>query len=171
VDRAARVRVRDRVDGGAAEHPVVGPERDRAGEGDRGGAVLHRYGRELDRRSVGGCVDGGDDGDDGVDGARGPDDPGPAATITCGSGAYCMVLVNALVQNNTSGAISSVGFEISGATTLAAGSPYLSITTSAANQNVTMGACRTVIGMTGGSNTFTMKYFVGAGTGTLRAVT
>jgi hypothetical protein len=91
---------------------------------------------------------------------------GPAATITCGSGAYCMVLLNALVQNNTSGAISSVGFDISGATTLAAGSAYLSITTSAANQNVTMGGCRTVIGMTGGSNTFTMKYFVGSGTGT-----
>jgi hypothetical protein len=91
---------------------------------------------------------------------------GPQVTVTCGTGAFCLALVNSLVANNTSGATSSVGFDITGATTLAASNIYVSLTTAAANQQATMGACRTIIGMTGGSNTFTMKYVVGAGTGT-----
>lgn len=91
---------------------------------------------------------------------------GPAVTITCVTGAYCLALVNSLCQNNTSGGTSTVSFEISGSTTLAASNVYLSFTPNVANQGITAGGCRTVIGMTGPTNTFTMKYAVGAGTGT-----
>jgi hypothetical protein len=91
---------------------------------------------------------------------------GPQVAVTCGTGAYCLVLVNSLLVNSVSGATASVGVDISGATTIAASTIYLSLTTSAANQQATMGACRMQLGMTGGVNTFTMKYVVGAGTGT-----
>jgi hypothetical protein len=89
---------------------------------------------------------------------------GPAATVT--SGAQFLVLMNATVANNTSGVASSIGFEISGATTSAASQIYISLLTAAANQQATMGGVRMVIGATPGSNTVTMKYVVGAGTGT-----
>lgn len=91
---------------------------------------------------------------------------GPSASIVCGNGAFCTVLINALLANSISGATSSVSFEISGATTLGAGTVYLSLTTGSAGQAVTMGGVRTVVGMTGGTNIFKMMYAVGSGTGT-----
>lgn len=91
---------------------------------------------------------------------------GPSVSVTCATGAYCLVLTNALLVNNTSGATSSTGIDISGATTIAPSTIYLSLTTAAANQSITAGACRMQPGMTGGVNTFKMMYVVGAGTGT-----
>jgi hypothetical protein len=85
-------------------------------------------------------------------------------TVTCGS--QCLVLMNATVANGTSGVASSIGFDISGATTSPASQIYISLLTASANQQATMGGVRMAIGMTAGSNTFTMKYVVGAGTGT-----
>lgn len=91
---------------------------------------------------------------------------GPSVSIVCGTGAFATVLINALISNSISGATSSISFDLSGATTLAAGPVYLSLTTGSAGQTVTMGGVRTVIGMTGGTNTFKMMYAVGSGTGT-----
>jgi hypothetical protein len=91
---------------------------------------------------------------------------GPQVTVTCGS--QCLVLMNATVANGTSGVASSIGFDISGATTSPASQIYISLLTASGGQQATMGGVRMAIGMTAGSNTFTMKYVVGAGTGTFQ---
>jgi hypothetical protein len=91
---------------------------------------------------------------------------GPAVTFT--SGTLFMVLMNSSLSNNTSGQTSSIGFAISGATTTPAGEIYISLTSSAVGQQATMGGVRMVHGATAGSNTVTLKYSVGGGTGTFQ---
>lgn len=89
---------------------------------------------------------------------------GPQATVT--SSQYSLAFMQSAVQNNTSGLTSNVGLDVSGATTAAAAAIYISILTGAANNALTAGAIRMIDFLTAGSNTFTMKYQVGGGTGT-----
>lgn len=86
-------------------------------------------------------------------------------TVTATTGANALVFMNAYLSNTVNGATSSVGLDISGATTSPPSAIYLSLTTAQADQQVTCGASRMVIGLTSGSNVFTMKYVVGGGTG------
>lgn len=88
---------------------------------------------------------------------------GAAATATTGSTA--LVCMQAQVMNNTVGGVSSVGLDISGATASPAGTVYLSLTAGIASQQITACGVRMVVGLTAGSNTFTMMYVVSAGTG------
>jgi hypothetical protein len=89
---------------------------------------------------------------------------GPQVTVTTGT--YVLMCMQAQLANNTVNGICTVGLDISGATTLAAGTIWLSFTSGTANQQITCGTAVAVIGLTAGSNTFTMKYVVGSGTGT-----
>jgi hypothetical protein len=89
---------------------------------------------------------------------------GPAVTVT--SGARAVLFMNSTVQNTNVGVASSVGYAVSGATTIAASQIYISLLTAAANQQATMTGVRMETALTPGANTFTMKYVVGAGTGT-----
>lgn len=88
---------------------------------------------------------------------------GPVVTVT--SGPNALVLMQAQVSNNTNGVTSSIGLDISGATTSPAATVYISLTTAAAGQQMTAAGVRMVTGLTAGSNTFMMMYVVSAGTG------
>ena len=90
--------------------------------------------------------------------------PGPTYTVTTGTSS--LIILTAFLRNNTVNAASKMSFDISGATTTSASDTYcllhISATTNAA---VTCSSCIFHEGMTGGSNTFTAKYRVDAGTG------
>lgn len=89
---------------------------------------------------------------------------GPSVTVTTGT--TCMMFIQCLIQNNTIGGIGAVSVDISGATTSPAGTTYLAFQSGTVNQQITCGTAVLVVGLTAGSNTFTMKYSVSAGTGT-----
>lgn len=90
---------------------------------------------------------------------------GPAVTLT--TGANALVIVTASLSNSGS-AVSNfnlMGYAVSGASTVAAtDNTALSATSNPANSETQM-SMATVVGLTAGSNTFTAKYKVGAGTG------
>lgn len=87
---------------------------------------------------------------------------GPQADVT--SGVWALVCVESLVSNGTAGATSSIGIDISGATTIAASTIWLSNTSGTAGQGFTAAGVRLITGLTAGLNTFTMKYVVSSGT-------
>lgn len=93
---------------------------------------------------------------------------GPALTVTSGSKA--LIAIHCRLVNNTAGAISSAGWAVSGATTLAA-SDDLAVAeeASAASDNAWQSGVWLFTGLNAGSNTFTMKYKVSAGTGSFGA--
>lgn len=89
---------------------------------------------------------------------------GPQVTLNTGSRA--IVFIRCAMENNTANAGSFMGFEVTGASSLAAAD------TSAINTAGLTAAARMRIGtayiistLTGGSNTFTAKYKVSSGTG------
>lgn len=90
---------------------------------------------------------------------------GPATTLTTGTTA--IVVLSAFAQNDTAGANSQMGFAVSGASTIAA-DPNRALIYEASNANdlVQSSFLLPVTGLTAGSNTFTAKYQVSAGTGT-----
>jgi hypothetical protein len=87
---------------------------------------------------------------------------GPSADVT--TGLWALVCMQAMVQPGTSGQSGQIGIDVSGATTVAASTIYLSLTAAAVNQQVTCAGVRTIVGLTSGVNTFTMKYAVSGGT-------
>jgi hypothetical protein len=90
---------------------------------------------------------------------------GPTVTVTTGTTAY--VILSTYQYNNTSNQISTMGFAVSGATTIAAADTDALLFRSAVagGQDFQASAVYKVT-LTAGSNTFTAKYRVGGGTGT-----
>lgn len=91
--------------------------------------------------------------------------PGPAVTVTTGT--VALVVVGAKMSQNTNTAEMYAGFAVSGATTVAAAdatADFLEPAT-AAGTAIRASAVTMVTGLTAGSNVFTMKYRVSAGTG------
>lgn len=86
---------------------------------------------------------------------------GPAVTVTTGTKA--IVVITALLYNSGSND-SFMSFAISGSSSVAADSKF-SLTNNGTS-GIQASATYLVTGLTAGSNTFTAKYAVGAGTGT-----
>lgn len=90
---------------------------------------------------------------------------GPAVTVTTGTSA--LVIIAARMTNTTSGSECAASYEVSGATTSAASDARaLAFNASSGSPNLRASAAYLHTGLTAGSNTFTMKYRVSAGTGT-----
>jgi hypothetical protein len=90
---------------------------------------------------------------------------GPAVTVTTGTSA--LVAIYGGMQNSAATANVWMSFAVSGATTLAASdNTALGYDSPTAASTVYHGAIHLVGGLTAGSNTFTAKYRVSAGTGT-----
>lgn len=89
---------------------------------------------------------------------------GPVVTVT--TGAQAVVLLNAFCQNNTNGASTAVGYDVSSATTIAATDPESLRFQAGAVSDFIRGGVASFPSLTPGSNTFTMKYRVSGGTGT-----
>lgn len=93
--------------------------------------------------------------------------PGPSVTVTTGSKA--LVIITAMMSNSTVNGINIATFEVSGATTSAANIVRaVENTSSTANAVLRASATTLFSSLTPGSNTFTMKYQVNAGTGTFQ---
>lgn len=93
--------------------------------------------------------------------------PGPSVTVDTGSKA--LVVVTAMMSNSTINGINISTFEVSGATTSAANIVRaVENTSSTANAVVRASAVTLFSSLNPGSNTFTMKYQVNAGTGTFQ---
>lgn len=90
---------------------------------------------------------------------------GPAVTITTGTRA--MVFTNARVSNSTANANSAFSYAVSSATTISASDEWsTSLDGTTASDLNRMGGAHFVTNLTAGSNIFTMKYKVSAGTAT-----
>jgi hypothetical protein len=93
--------------------------------------------------------------------------PGPAVTVTTGTKA--IVVVGAIVQNSTVAQNSYASYAVSGASSISATDDRaVIITAAAANQTLRASAVYMETALTGGSNTFTMKYRVTGGTGSFQ---
>lgn len=90
---------------------------------------------------------------------------GPAVTLTTGTTA--LVLLSSLANNTAANNTNFFGVAVSGATTLAASDAngVWGFDANSANSDTISGLVL-LTGLTAGSNTFTMKYRVNAGTGT-----
>lgn len=89
---------------------------------------------------------------------------GPAVTITTGTKA--LVIITALYYASGTENFSLIGFDISGATTVAASNEFsLTNRSTSSTPIIQASAVYLVSGLTAGSNTFTMKYRVTASTG------
>ena len=92
---------------------------------------------------------------------------GPAVTVTTGT--ECLVVVSSYMANNTAGSSNFMAYAVSGATTVAAADANARQYRAAANNADDRGSrVFHVTGLTAGSNTFTAKYRVNAGTGTFQ---
>jgi hypothetical protein len=92
---------------------------------------------------------------------------GPAVTVTTGT--TCLVIVKAHMLNSTAATQSWMGYAVSGATTVAASdSLACAVAPSSSLAVFAIGAAFFHTGLTAGSNTFTAKYRVSAGTGTFQ---
>lgn len=92
---------------------------------------------------------------------------GPAVTKTIGTSGKALVIVTCFVFNGTAGALNFMGYAVSGATTLAASDDRaLILHSQVVNGQGRHSAVHLQTGLTPGSNTFTAKYKVNAGTGT-----
>lgn len=90
---------------------------------------------------------------------------GPAVTVTTGT--IALVAWASAIQNDTAGGASYMSVAISGATSLSAADSFaLLFESEGANQIARIGMFQTFTGLTAGSNTFTAKYRVTAGTAT-----
>lgn len=91
---------------------------------------------------------------------------GPAVTVTCGTTA--LVIVSARIINTTAGQNTYAGYAVSGASSVAASDDFVFMfTCPVANYSQQGSQVLLQTGLTAGSNTFTMKYRVTGGTGTL----
>lgn len=89
---------------------------------------------------------------------------GPAVTVT--TGVRALVIVSAHVENSNTGANAYASHAISGATTVASSDNYAVKHRGTAGDAVMASYAEFHIGLTAGTNTFTMEYRVSAGTGT-----
>ncbi|ROP36293.1 hypothetical protein [Saccharothrix texasensis] len=90
---------------------------------------------------------------------------GPSVTVTTGTSA--LVLWSCEMTNNTSGQVSLTDFVVTGASSRAASdATALKLMPSAAGSYPNRSGVHTLLtGLTPGANTFTLKYWVGGGTG------
>lgn len=95
---------------------------------------------------------------------------GPAVTVTTGTKA--LVIITANLTNNTASAYSIVGLSISGASSVSASDAnalsFRQSATGGGPQDPQVTWSKIYTGLTAGSNTFTTKYRVTAGTGTFQ---
>lgn len=92
---------------------------------------------------------------------------GPQITATTGDKALLLYAVQ--MNNSVSGSASLASWAVSGASAVSAGdATSLNVDTAANFQDVRAADIRRVTGLTGGSNTFTLKYKVSANTGTFQ---
>jgi hypothetical protein len=92
---------------------------------------------------------------------------GPAVTLTTGTSVAVLISGRAAVSG---GGIAVAAPAVSGATTLAASDSHNGAASSSSNTFLaTFTALRVITGLTAGSNTFTLKYRVTAGTGFFEA--
>ncbi len=89
---------------------------------------------------------------------------GPAVTVETGTQA--LVIFTAQMANNTAGEWSAVSYTVSGATTIAANLDYALIYESSVADDLIEFGFSIVVGLTAGSNVFTLRYRTGAGGGT-----
>lgn len=91
--------------------------------------------------------------------------PGPAVTVVTGTKA--LVIISGRLSNGTAGAAASMGYAVSGASTIAADDTKSKTVQSATASNLDRGSWVGLEeGLTAGSNTFTAQYRVTSGTGT-----
>lgn len=88
---------------------------------------------------------------------------GPAVTVTTGT--LAMVMISCQMSNSTTSQTCRASFAVSVGTTTAAADEWCLMQEGAANDDIRHGITNLQT-VTGGSNTFTMKYRVGANTGT-----
>lgn len=87
-------------------------------------------------------------------------------SVTCVTGTKAIYMMSARISNNGSSNSTRASIEISGATSIEAGDAReLTLDLPTTDQNK-VGTCYFEDGLTPGTNTFTMKYRVTAGTGT-----
>lgn len=92
---------------------------------------------------------------------------GPTVTRSIGLSGSALVTVTCFVFNGTLGAVNWMGYEVSGATTLAAGDDRaLALHSMISNGQGRLSVVTHQTGLTPGVNTFTAKYRVNAGSGT-----
>lgn len=90
---------------------------------------------------------------------------GPSVTVSTGTAA--LVFLSAQISNNTTGNISLMSYDVTGASTTAASDTFgIMLQAGGANQFVRAGHALIHSGLTEGSNIFTAKYRVTATTGT-----
>ena len=88
---------------------------------------------------------------------------GPAVAVTTGTRA--LVIIGCRTNNNTAGALDWMSIDVSGATTLSPNDKWAFMFESSAADDTMMASRHFVFDLTAGSNTFTAKYKVSAGTG------
>lgn len=92
---------------------------------------------------------------------------GPDISVTIGASGKALLILGALLQNNTAAAHSFMGFAVSGTSTVVAtDNQCLRYQSDDANSAFQGSYVHLVTGLTPGVNTFTAKYRVSAGTGT-----
>jgi len=94
---------------------------------------------------------------------------GPAQTINTGDRTAVLIMVAGILFNSGAANATFISVAVSGATTLAANDVYALRAGGAgyaANLQLQMSLVYKITGLTAGSNTFTCKYKVSAGTGT-----
>jgi hypothetical protein len=90
---------------------------------------------------------------------------GPQVTVTTGTAA--LVAISSSIANNADSTASFVSYAVTGATTAAADDSWgLELDGVAANNTNRFGVFHRHVGLTAGSNTFTMKYKAGSNTST-----
>ncbi|MER7488708.1 hypothetical protein ABTY20_22945 [Streptomyces sp. NPDC126497] len=92
-------------------------------------------------------------------------DTGPGPSVTVETSNCALVLFSASLQNSSASS-ARVGFDISGATTMAASDNRGLATFGVASNGILAGNAVFHTDLTAGTNTFTMKYRVAGGTGT-----
>ena len=92
---------------------------------------------------------------------------GPAVTV--GTGGTVVVLIGARTNNNTAGALSWMSIDISGATSLSPQEKWSLMFESSAADDSAQSSRHYLFTVTSGTNTFTAKYKVSAGTGSFDA--
>lgn len=90
---------------------------------------------------------------------------GPQVTVTTGT--LAMVLFASRIQNSLTNGAAEVSVEVTGASAIGASGEWsIKLDGIASSNALRMGMIHMFSGLTPGSNTFTMKYLVGSGTGT-----
>ena len=91
---------------------------------------------------------------------------GPSVTVTTGTKA--LIVISARLENDTAGAVSICAADISGATTNSPGADEALYYESSNANDLLAASYSWMVNLNAGSNTFKLKYWVSAGTGTFR---